>query len=105
MLIMRDNKTGIKGVTLDNGGTLFTIDDIHQKSILCILIMNDNRNVITGGKDKCVTVTHCCLGKITHRMIHHKDFVTTMALSTDYKYLFTGDKAGNILVYFTSSWT
>ena len=51
-----DNKRGIKVLLLENGTLIDEIKQIHTNPILQIIVMNDNRNIITCAKDKKIKV-------------------------------------------------
>ena len=58
-LILRDDeRKGIKIISLENGFNILNMNNIHERPISTIHVMNDNQTVVTGGNDKFIKVTN-----------------------------------------------
>ena len=58
-IYVRDEKrTGVKIYSAHDGNLVAHIADLHKKAIYQILVMDDNINLITAGRDKVLKVTN-----------------------------------------------
>lgn len=57
-VVLRDEKrTGVKIFSLDDGSMVAHLPELHKKAIYNIQVMQDNKTIVTGGKDKVLKVT------------------------------------------------
>lgn len=51
-----NNKKGVKILFIEDGTKIDEIPNIHKNSILQLLVTNDNRFIITCGRDKKIKI-------------------------------------------------
>ena len=87
-------------------------DKVHNKALTCLAISSDNASVFTASKDGAIvkwslgdqgpkmTIRKKSLQKqLKGSKAGHDSIVNTMAVSSDNKYLATGDDSSNIFVW------
>ncbi|CAF4562842.1 unnamed protein product, partial [Didymodactylos carnosus] len=65
---------------------------INQDEILCLTVSHNNDHIVTGSRDRLVTVLRLETGEIEHSIEQHTDAVISVALTQDDAILLTASK-------------
>lgn len=83
-LYMRsDNKKGVKIFSLEDGTKVSENNSIHNNPMLNLIIMKDNKHIISGGKDKKVKIYNWVNDIIVKTLSSHTDNISSLVLSED----------------------
>ena len=62
----------------------------HQGEILCMTVSHNNEHIVTGSRDRFITVLRLESGEVEHSVEQHTDAVTSLALTQDDILLISG---------------
>lgn len=62
----------------------------HQGEILCMTVSHNNEYIVTGSRDRFITVLRLESGEVEHSVEQHTDAITSLALTQDDVLLISG---------------
>ena len=95
---------GVEEIILEEGRTKDTIENMHSKPILDILLLKDEKTLITAGRDTKICVWNLNRKMLVDTMIDHKTSVTALAMSSDERFMVSGSADGVIIVWLAHNW-
>src|SRR5258708_3571175 len=99
VLFLREERTGVKMISLTDGTYMGSILQIHKNPILCILATKDKKCLITSGRDKKIKVTDWMSQKTIATLQPHKDIIQVIVLTPNQTYLISGADDNSVALF------
>ena len=95
---------GVEEIVLEEGRKKDEMENMHSKPILEILLLKDEKTLVTTGRDTKICVWNLNRKMNIKTMTDHKASVTALAISSDERYMVSGAADGEIIVWLTHNW-
>jgi len=95
---------GVDEIILEEGRTKDSLENMHTKPILEIILLKDEKTLITAGRDSKICVWNLNRKMLVASMTDHKSSVTALSISNDEKFMVSGASDGVIIVWLTHNW-
>ena len=95
---------GVEEIVLQDGRSKDTIENMHTKPILEMILMKDEKTLITAGRDAKISVWNINRKILIDNMLGHIASVTALAMSSDEKFMVSGSSDGVIYVWLCHNW-